>query len=391
MTPTQYLELGDLLPDPLFLLSGNGRIQAANCAALRALDLAADQVFGRSLAEFSENDKAQLVDYLRLCSGSKQALAGQLLLKTRDNKAKVFRCDGAVLTPAAAGSDALICLRCIPRQTSNSQFILLNRKIEELNREIVAHRRAEEQVRALNEELEQRIDERTTELREACHNLESFAYSVSHDLRAPLRSISGFSQALLEDYSAQVDETGRDFLQRIRSGAMRMEHLIDDILEFSRAGRRAIRREQVSLTELCADIIDQLNDQEPGRKAEITVAENINTVGDAHLLRVVLDNLLRNAWKYSGKLECARIGFGELKQGREQVFFVKDNGAGFDMRYADKLFDVFQRLHADGEFAGTGIGLAMVKRIVERHGGRIWAESGVGEGATFYFTLGKAE
>jgi PAS domain S-box-containing protein len=387
MTPEQFLELGELLPDPLFMVADNGRIEAANHAALQALGLEAEQVFGRPLTDFAAYDTTRLMAYLRLCSGSRQPLAGQLTLRDRNKGETVFRCDGAVLRPAAEGLQALICLRCIPRQISNSQFVLLNQKVEELNREIVARRRSEEQVLHLNEELEQRIAERTNELQKAYRDMESFSYSVSHDLRSPLRSIHGFGQALLEDYGDRLDDTGRDYLRRVCTGALKLERLIDDLLEFSRVGRRAIRREEVSLSGLSGEIIEQLRSDQPGRRAGITIGEQIHAFCDAHLLRIALDNLLKNAWKYSGKVDCAHIEFGRLEQDHEQVYYVRDNGAGFDMRYADKLFKAFQRLHSANDFAGTGIGLATVQRIIERHGGRIWADSEPGKGATFYFTL----
>lgn len=393
MTPEQFLELGDLLPEPLFLVSADGRISVANRAALRALGVSADSICGQSLAAFTGDDvdTGRLLNYLRLCSGSKEPLAGSLSLKHSSGRTGAFRCDGSILEPAAAARDAIICLRCISRQTSNSQFITLNRKIEELNREIHARARTEEQVRRLNEALDQRIESRTAELRGACQDLESFAYSVSHDLRAPLRGIHGFSQAVLEDYDARLDDTGRDYLRRIRASAARMDRLIDDLLEFSRVGRHHIRHERVSLSDICADIIGQLRSEEPGRETGISIEENIFTTGDAHLLNIVMDNLLRNAWKFSGRVEHACIAFGTLEHDGERMFFVRDNGAGFDMRYAGKLFSAFQRLHGADEFAGSGIGLATVQRIITRHGGRIWAESELGKGATFYFTLPKSD
>jgi signal transduction histidine kinase len=391
MTPEQFLELGNLLPEPLFLVSGDGFVRAANRSALRILGADATQVAGQALAELAHNGKSRLMDYLLLCSGSKHPLAGSLSLKGPTGGIVALRCDGAVLHPAASAKDTLICLRCKPRQTSNSQFIALNRKIEELNREISARERTEEQIRGLNEELEQHIEARTAELKNACQDLESFAYTVSHDLRAPLRSIHGFSQALVEDCYSRLDDTGREFLRRICAAAARMDRLIDDLLEFSRVGRHRLRQATVSLSDICTDIVTQLRNEEPGRETSISIADNVLVTGDAHLLGIVMDNLLRNAWKFSGKVNCTRIAFGETERDGERVFFVRDNGAGFDMRYADKLFDAFQRLHSLDEFAGTGIGLASVRRIIERHGGRIWAESEEGKGATFYFTLGTAD
>lgn len=246
---------------------------------------------------------------------------------------------------------------------------------------------AEAQLRRLNRELESRIAQRTAQLEVANKELEAFAYSVSHDLRAPLRGIDGFSQALMEDYGDQLDDAGRHYLSRVRAGTQRMGLLIDDLLRLSRVSRAQMERGPVDITTLAQGIFEELRQQEPGRKVVTEVAEGLSATGDAQLIRVVLDNLLGNAWKYTGKREEARIEVGSTGVDGELAFFVKDDGAGFDPTYAHKLFGVFQRLHGADEFPGTGIGLATVSRIVRRHGGRIWAEGEPGKGATFYFTL----
>jgi len=387
MTPHQFLELSDAISDPMFLLTGDGRIQAANRTAIKLLGTPAEDLQDQYLDRFVENPQRQLREYLRLCSGSKQPLVGHLTLKYRDSERKPYRCDGAVLQPATSDAPALICLHCIPRQNSNIHFVMLNRKIDELNHEIMQHQRAEEKIRKLNAELEQRIDARTAELRNAYQELESFSYSVSHDLRSPLRSINGFSQLLLEDYFDQLDDTARSYLQRVCEGANRMGQLIDEILEFSRVGRCELRKQAISFTDLSREIVQQLRNQEPDREVETAIADGVHGEGDLHLLHIVLENLLNNAWKYTGKVEHARIEFGELTKDQQKVYYVKDNGAGFDMRYMDKLFGAFQRLHSATEFEGNGIGLATVQRVIQRHGGRVWAESAPDHGATFYFTL----
>jgi len=250
-------------------------------------------------------------------------------------------------------------------------------------------------------DLERRVEERTHELQErneslrrnaaellaANSELDAFAYSVSHDLRAPLRSIDGFSQILLEDYATQLDEAGRESLHRVRAASQRMGTLIDDLLKLARVTRAEIRTEDVDLSGLARDIAAELEGATPERKVEFAIAPGLKARGDARLLRVVLDNLLRNSWKYTAKQPAPRVEFRFADANGGQAFMVRDNGAGFDMKYADKLFGVFQRLHSAADFEGTGIGLATVRRIINRHGGRIWAEGAVDQGATFYFTL----
>ncbi len=260
--------------------------------------------------------------------------------------------------------------------------------IEEHKRTEQALHENQQQIQKLNAELELRVVERTAELATANKELEAFSYSVSHDLRAPLRSIDGFSQALLEDYSGSIDAQGQNYLQRVRAASQRMAQLIDDMLNLSRVSRGEMRREQIDLSRMAREVLEQLQREEPERTVEIIIADNVNARGDERLLRIALENLLGNAWKFTSKQRSARIEFN-VREGDagEDVFFVRDDGAGFDMAYSDKLFGAFQRLHSVSEFEGTGIGLATVQRIIHRHGGRIRAESEVDRGATFYFTL----
>jgi PAS domain S-box-containing protein len=254
-------------------------------------------------------------------------------------------------------------------------------------RDLSERREAEEAILRLNAELEQRVRERTGELEAANRELESFSYSVSHDLRAPLRSIDGFGQALLEDYAGVLDETGRGYLQRVRSASQRMAQLIDDLLELSRVTRSEMRRDTVDLSAMAREIAAGLGSTHPERRVEWAIDQGVTARGDPRLLRQALENLLGNAWKYTGKQPDARIEFGVVESGAETVYFVRDNGAGFEMAYAEKLFTPFQRLHSAHEFEGTGIGLATVQRVLRRHGGRVWAKAEVGGGATFYFSL----
>jgi light-regulated signal transduction histidine kinase (bacteriophytochrome) len=225
------------------------------------------------------------------------------------------------------------------------------------------------------------------QLEAANKELEAFSYSVSHDLRAPLRSIDGFSLALLEDYEDKLDASAVDFLHRIRIATQRMAALIDDMLSLARVTLGEMSHEAVDLGAIAKGIIASLQRDEPQRMVEFIVGDNLVGRGDPRLLQVVLDNLLRNAWKFTGKRERARIELKAQRENGKTVYSVCDDGSGFDMNYANKLFGIFQRLHAASDFAGSGVGLAIVKRIIQRHGGKVWAEGAEGKGATFSFTL----
>jgi signal transduction histidine kinase len=254
--------------------------------------------------------------------------------------------------------------------------------------EAVARKRTEARVREAHDQLEKRVRERTAELQAANEELEAFSYSVSHDLRAPLRGMDGFSQALLEDYGDRLDETGKRYLERLIAGAARMTTLIDDLLELAQLGRGQIESTVVDLSRLAWAIVGELRESDPERVVEVDIEEDLKADGDAGMLRAALENLLGNAWKFTRNEERPLIEVGAQRSpDGETVYFVRDNGAGFDMNYVARLFVPFQRLHGQEVFEGQGIGLATVKRIISKHGGRVWGESQPGKGAAFRFTL----
>jgi signal transduction histidine kinase len=254
--------------------------------------------------------------------------------------------------------------------------------------DVTEKRLIQKALRQLNLDLDRRVRERTAQLENTNKELEAFCYSVSHDLRAPLRGIDGFSQELAVSHASQLDELAQHYLARIRTGVQRMSQLIDDLLQLSKITREEMRRDHVNLIELIDSIVDDLRRLEPDRQVTFLVEPGMTAQGDRRLLRLVLENLLANAWKFTSRRPQATIEIGRAMRKHAQiVFFVRDDGVGFDMAFAAKLFGAFQRLHGEREFPGNGIGLATAQRIVHRHGGKIWAESAINHGATFYFTL----
>jgi signal transduction histidine kinase len=273
-------------------------------------------------------------------------------------------------------------LKTMQYRRRNKELADINLK---LNSEIKDRHRAEKEVQKLNRNLEKKIKERTSELENLNQELESFAYSISHDLRSPLRSMQGFSSAILEDFENKLDEKGKDYLKRIVNASEHMGQLIDALLKLSRVTRHNLKKEKINLSNIANKIASDLRSHDPKRKIKIIIEPNMNVNGDPNLIYLALENLFNNAWKFTSKNPNGIIEFNQKEENNHIVFCLKDNGVGFEMEFADKLFQPFKRHHKD--FEGTGIGLATVDRIIKRHGGRIWADGKVDEGATFYFSL----
>lgn len=273
-------------------------------------------------------------------------------------------------------------LSVIEQRTNELELSNIN-----LAHEIKERERAENEIMELNTELEKRVKERTAQLEVTNHELESFCYSVSHDLRGPLRAIDGFSQALIEELPDDMSEDAKRYFNRIRAGTVRMGQLIEDLLNLSRVSRSELKYQPVDISKISEEILINLEMTEPERKVKFSIWDNMQVDGDERLLKAAMENLLSNAWKFTSRNENANIEVGVMRENERSVYFVRDNGAGFDMNYVDKLFGAFQRLHSANEYPGTGIGLATVQRIIHRHGGRIWADAVLNKGAIFYFTL----
>jgi signal transduction histidine kinase len=267
-------------------------------------------------------------------------------------------------------------------------FVATCAQLVDASRNVQRRREAEREVRRLNATLERRVRERTAELEVANLELEAFSYSVSHDLRQPLRAISGFAQVLLDEYADVLDERAHGYLARVRDGGVRMGQVIDDLLTLSRVTRSELHKARVDLSAVARAVVAELAESEPGRSVAVDVDDAMVVAGDANLLRIALGNLIGNAWKFTARAPAAMIHVGSCEQEGATAYFVRDNGVGFDMEFAEKLFHAFERLHDARDFPGSGVGLAIVDRVVGRHGGQVWAESTPGQGATFYFTLG---
>jgi len=368
----KYLDLYEHAPDMYVSVDARtGNVLECNETLVRAVGWAKEQIIGRPVLELYHPDSAD---------AARRAFAMFLETGTVDGaELRLQRADGSALDVSLSVTAVRDDNGRIVRSRSSWRDISEKKALE---RQVVER---EEQVRAANVQLLHT----NQHLEAANKEIEAFAYSVSHDLRQPLRAIDGFSRLLMDRHAAALEPTAKNYLERVRAGAQRMGALIDDILRLSRITRAEMRIAPVDLTKLARETVEELHVAEPGRSATWEIAEGLVVEADPILMRAVLQNLLGNAWKYTGRREHARIELGAIP-GNEPTYFVRDNGAGFDMRYADKLFGAFQRLHGVEEFPGTGVGLATVQRIVHRHGGRIWAEAAVDEGAAFYFTLAPA-
>lgn len=363
---TTYRELLDLAPDGIVAIDGSGRMLLANVQAHRLFGYSPGTLVGQS------------VDVL-LPEALRAVHAGHRAGYMASPRPRPMGAGLDLIGLRRDGSEFAVEISLSPIHTGTHPLVMA------AIRDISDRKRAEAQIKGLNEDLARRVAELAAVNRE----LETFSYSVSHDLRAPLRALDGFSQALVEDLGDALPPEAHDHVRRIRAAAVRMGRLIDDLLALAGVTRREMHRETVDLTALARTVTERLRRAESERAVDVVIAEGLRASGDSHLLQVALQNLLGNAWKFTGKQGYARIELGASPEGSETVFHVRDNGVGFDMAYADKLFGAFQRLHAAQEFAGTGIGLATVQRVVLRHGGRIWAHAEPDVGATFYFTLGE--
>ncbi len=347
----------------IWSIDAQGKITYSNPAVKAMLGYEPSELTGRPIESLvAEDDRSRFRSRLRQCVGQKRCWAAVVLRWNQRNGSSRYTESNAVPIIGADGEVA---------------------GMRGADRDITERRATEMHIEQLNNRLERQV----AQLNAANKELEAFSYSVSHDLRAPLRSIDGFSQALLEDYGDKLDAMGRDYLQRVRAASQRMAQLIDDMLQLSRVARNELSLQAVDVTALAQTVGAELAARHPGRAVEFVVAPGMTAHADPHLLRIVMENLLDNAWKFTRDNPNPRVEVGIADHQGDKAFFVRDNGVGFDMAYAGKLFGAFQRLHAMTEFEGTGVGLATVQRIVNRHGGSVAAEAAVGRGATFYFTL----
>jgi PAS domain S-box-containing protein len=362
---SRYRDLFENANDMVYTTDQDGRLTSFNRAAERITGYSRSEALGRRLADLVAPSDIAQTEFLTRPPGDGDGDArAEIQLQTRSG----------LLVPVEVN------VRTIRHEGQFSVVLGIGRDIRE-------RRESEERVHQLNASLERRVAERTAELEAANRELESFSYSVSHDLRTPLRAVNNFAEILLQDYGEQLHPKAQRYLKNVAASGRRMGELVDDLLDFSRLARASVSAQNLQMSELVRHVIADFQRQDPNRRVSVKVLPLHQAIGDHSLIRQVWHNLVGNAWKFTSRREDAEIEIGSRHEGGQIIYWVKDNGAGFDMAYAEKLFGVFQRLHSDTDFPGTGVGLAVVERIVCRHNGRVWAEGQVNGGATFYFTL----
>lgn len=362
----KYRRIVDTALEGIVLLDKQGQIIFANRFMADMLGYAPAQVIGKRICQFVHADsRSEAEGFFTSAEFSSNTPPQDVLLQHRN---------GSELWVLAAKNS-------FTGENGSPPGVLV------MLTNISERKRGEERTHQLNEMLERRVRERTAELESVNRDLETFSYSVSHDLRAPLRAIAGFSEALLEDHSSDLKDEAQLYLSRIRAAALDMNRLIEGLLSLARVTRNELRREEIDLSALAHTVVEEFREADPSHKVEVVIQPGLVDSADRALIRIVFSNLLQNAWKFSSKSPNPHVEVGKMTHGDEKIYFVRDNGAGFDPSHAGKLFKVFQRLHNPSEFEGSGIGLATVQKIIQRHGGRIWAEGKLGVGATFYFTL----
>jgi PAS domain S-box-containing protein len=393
----QYTELYDFAPVGYLTLNPDGIIRAANLAGAALLQLERSRLLGRSFLGFvAPRERPAFSSFLaRVAAGAGREAVELALAPLHEGDTLLYaRIEGV---SDATGSKCRIAIIDISSRKEAEEELkrnhdhlewLVGERTRSLQTEITERRRAELELKELNATLELRVAERTSELQSTVRDLQTFSYSISHDLRAPLRSINSFASVLLEDFSDDLHPEGKRLVNTIVQRTVTMGTLIDDLLSFSRISRQQLNPQPIDMTELARELIEKLS--ESGSRAAFQLPELPGVLGDRPMIAQVLENLLSNAVKFSRKVDEPRIELGALAGGSENIYFVKDNGIGFDMKYIDAIFGVFQRLHSSEDFEGTGVGLAIVEQVVTKHGGRVWAEGKPGEGATFYFSLPKA-